>query len=74
MSEPHGGQPAPGARRRQDEPVMLTRKQVAARLGVTVRWLEDNAAQGPSFYRLSPKTIRYNEKDVENWMRQRRVD
>lgn len=50
---------------------MLTRKQVAERIGVSVRWLEDNAAIGPSFYRLSTKTIRYAEKDVENWMRQR---
>lgn len=50
---------------------MLTRKQVADRLGVSVRWLEDNASIGPSFYRLSTKTIRYAEKDVDSWMRQR---
>lgn len=56
------------------EQVMLTRKQVAARLGVSVRWLEDNAKTGPSYYQLSPKTIRYAEKDVENWLRQRRQE
>lgn len=50
---------------------MLTRQQVAERLGVKVQWLEDNIKTGPSFYRLNARTIRYSEKDVENWLRQR---
>lgn len=55
-------------------PSMMTRREVATRLGVSIRWLEDNAQTGPSYYQLSTKTIRYAEKDVENWMRQRRVE
>lgn len=50
---------------------MLTRQQVAEKLGVKVRWLEVNLKDGPSFYRLNSRTIRYAEKDVDNWMRQR---
>lgn len=51
--------------------MMLTRQQVADKLGVKVRWLEVNLKDGPSFYRLNSRTIRYAEKDVDNWMRQR---
>ena len=51
--------------------MMLTRQPVADKLGVKVRWLEDNVKTGPSFYRLNGRTIRYAEKDVDNWMLQR---
>jgi excisionase family DNA binding protein len=57
-----------------NKPRMLTRQEVAERLGVKVRWLEDNVKTGPSFYRLNGRTIRYAEKDVENWLRQRREE
>jgi hypothetical protein len=29
---------------------------------------------GPPFYPLTPKTILYDEADVENYVRERRVD
>lgn len=58
----------------QNKPRMLTRQEVAERLGVKVRWLEVNLKDRPSFYRLNGRTIRYAEKDVESWLRQRKVD
>ncbi|GAA1412094.1 hypothetical protein AUR04nite_00010 [Glutamicibacter uratoxydans] len=51
---------------------LLTRKQVAEMLGVSVRWLEENRADGPPYYQLGDRTVRYDEADVLNWLRQRR--
>lgn len=47
---------------------MLTRKQVADRIGVKPSWLAVNASEGPPFYRLGPQTIRYDESDVDDWL------
>lgn len=52
--------------------VMLTRQEVAERLGVSTRWLIRNADEGPSYYKLPGGTIRYSEADLANWLRQRR--
>lgn len=52
---------------------MLTRKEVAARLNVTVQWLKDNATQGPPYYKLSPGAVRYDEDELANWLRQRKA-
>lgn len=45
---------------------MMTRREVATRLGVSVPWLEENATTGPSYYRLNATTIRYGRVDVES--------
>jgi predicted DNA-binding transcriptional regulator AlpA len=52
---------------------MLSREEVAKRLGVSTRWLIRNAEQGPDYYKLPGGTIRYSEADLANWLRQRRV-
>lgn len=52
---------------------MLSRQEVAERLGVSTRWLIRNAKQGPDYYKLPGGTIRYSEADLANWLRQRRV-
>jgi len=41
-------------------------------LGVSVQWLETNKGIGPPFYKLSPQTIRYDQEDVEAWLKQRK--
>jgi excisionase family DNA binding protein len=51
---------------------MLTRQEVADRLGVSKQWLIRNAAQGPDFYKLPGGTIRYAESDLEKWLKQRK--
>lgn len=51
---------------------MLTRQEVADRLGVSKQWLIRNAEQGPSYYKLPGGTIRYSEDDLSSWLRQRR--
>ncbi|WP_430517306.1 helix-turn-helix transcriptional regulator [Glutamicibacter creatinolyticus] len=51
---------------------MMTRRQVADLLGVSVRWLEENVKIGPPFYKYSPQVVRYNEEDVKAWLRQRK--
>lgn len=51
---------------------LMTRKDVAERLGVSVRWLEENRTAGPPYFQLSERTVRYDKADLENWLRQRR--
>lgn len=52
---------------------MLSRQEVADRLGVSKQWLIRNAAQGPDFYKLPGGTIRYSEADLTDWLKQRKV-
>jgi excisionase family DNA binding protein len=53
--------------------VMLTRQEVADKLGVSKQWLIRNAEQGPDFYKLPGGTIRYRETDLATWLKQRKV-
>ena len=53
--------------------VMLSRQEVADRLGVSKHWLIRNAEQGPTYYKLPGGTIRCSEADLASWLRQRRV-
>ena len=52
---------------------MLSRQEVADRLGVSKQWLIRNAEQGPDYYKLPGGTIRYSESDLNNWLRQRKI-
>ncbi|WP_396954334.1 helix-turn-helix transcriptional regulator [Nesterenkonia sp. CL21] len=52
---------------------MLTRQEVAERLGVSVRWLEEHRADGPPFVKYSHRVVRYPESRLEQWMRARLV-
>ncbi len=52
---------------------MLSRQEVADRLGVSKQWLIRNASEGPDYYKLPGGTIRYSEADLANWLKQRRV-
>lgn len=52
---------------------MLSRQEVAERLGVSKQWLIRHAEQGPDYYKLPGGTIRYREADLESWLKQRRV-
>lgn len=53
---------------------MLNRNEVASLLGVSTMWLIRNAEQGPSRYKLPGGLIRYRAVDIENWLRQRRIE
>ncbi|MFJ4266269.1 helix-turn-helix transcriptional regulator [Paenarthrobacter nicotinovorans] len=50
----------------------MTRKQVAAYLNVTEKWLAENKASGPRFYKFGSR-CRYLRDDVLNWARQQRA-
>lgn len=50
----------------------MTRKQAAAYLNVTEKWLAENKASGPRFYKFGSR-CRYLRDDVLNWARQQRV-
>lgn len=65
--------PATPAKAGPEVPAMLSREEVARRLGVSTRWLIRNAASGADYYKLPGGTIRYSETDIANWLRQRRV-
>lgn len=54
--------------------MMLSRKELASLLGVSTMWLTRNIDSGPSHYKLPGGTIRYRSEDIENWLRQRRVE
>ncbi|UXM92493.1 helix-turn-helix transcriptional regulator [Paenarthrobacter sp. JL.01a] len=64
------GSPMPG------EPLpaspYMTRKQVAAYLNVTEKWLAEYKASGPRFYKFGSR-CRYLRDDVLNWARQQRA-
>lgn len=50
----------------------LTRKQVAAYLNVTEKWLAESKASGPRFYKFGSR-CRYLMDDVLSWARQQRA-
>ena len=52
---------------------LLTTKEVAAWLGVTVSYLEDGRTHGygPQFKRFSDKLIRYRAGDILDWLKSR---
>lgn len=56
----------------ESEPLM-TRDETAKYLGVTRAFLEANKKQGPPYYRLTPATVRYDRKKVDQWLSQREV-
>nr|BDD48223.1 hypothetical protein 6 [bacterium] len=53
---------------------LLSTKQVAAWLGVSVQWLEigRHKGYGPNYIKLSPRRIRYRRLDVSVWLESRR--
>lgn len=54
---------------------MLAPKQAAARLGVSVRALEEwrAAGTGPAWYRLG-RLVQYSAGDLDAWLQSRRVE
>jgi predicted DNA-binding transcriptional regulator AlpA len=52
---------------------LLSRQEVADRLGVTKQWLIRNASDGPDYHKLAGGTVRYGEDDLKSWLRQRKV-
>lgn len=51
----------------------LTRRQVAAYLNVSEKWLaQSGRARGPAFHKFGGN-CRYHLDDVNNWARQQRV-
>ncbi len=53
---------------------LLTRKQLAARLQVSVSTLRYWEKQGkaPPMHQISGRTVRYDEDEVEQWIKQTR--
>lgn len=53
----------------------LRAPEVAARLGVSIRTLEDwrRKRRGPPFVRVGPRAIVYPEADLNAWLSDRRV-
>lgn len=61
---------------RQNEPddLLLSTREVADWLGVSLQWLEIGRVKGwgPVFLKLGPKRIRYRRGDVIAWLASRR--
>lgn len=66
---PADGRPAG----RADSSPFLTRRQVAAMLNVSEKWLAQSGRHsGPRFYKFGA-SCRYHRDDVNNWARQQKV-
>lgn len=52
---------------------LLTPEAAAERFGVTKRWLLDHADQIPGVRRLSRKIVRFNERHLERFFKQKSV-
>ena len=52
---------------------LLKPKEAAARLGLTVRFLEARRyrGDGPAFVRISPRCVRYRDSDLQEWIEAR---
>ncbi|WP_234730184.1 helix-turn-helix transcriptional regulator [Acidocella facilis] len=59
-----------------DNTILMTRKDAAAYLGVSLRYMEQLATdgEGPRYYVLSPKIIRYALADLEAWLDASKID
>jgi len=57
----------------QHQDKLLSTQAAAAYLGMTVRFLENRrvVGGGPRFIRLSRRTVRYRQSDLEAWLDQR---
>lgn len=55
---------------------LLSRDQVAARYGLSKRFLEICAwrGDGPPMVRISRRMVRYRAADIEDWIAARRID
>lgn len=61
--------------RNDHEDRLLSRDEVAARFGISRRWLELAAhkGEGPPMVKISRRMVRYRASDIEAWLRARRV-
>ena len=55
---------------------LLSTKAAAERMGVAAATLRywRMLHTGPAFYRLSSQSVRYDDRDIETYMRERRYD
>jgi predicted DNA-binding transcriptional regulator AlpA len=55
--------------------MMLSRKEAADRLGVSVGWLETLHRQGagPAYYKPSPRMVIYDQEDLDRWLESTKV-
>lgn len=57
-----------------EKQILLTKKQVAERLGITVRGVEGlMARRALPFYRLGNRTVRFDQGDLETWLEKVKV-
>lgn len=67
-----GATTVPTAETRPLEDRLLTPREAAARLGVTVRWLYRHAGDHLFTRRLSRRTLRFSEAGIARYLSQRR--
>lgn len=51
----------------------MSREELSEWLAIPIRWLADNAHQGPPYYRLSRGMVRYRVSEVEAWLSARKI-
>ena len=61
---------------RVNKPLLMTRKEIEADYGISVRWLELAAhrGDGPPMVKLSRRMCRYRRDDFEAWLAKHTID
>ncbi len=67
---PHVATRAP-TRARSGKDRLLTAKEAAEMLGVTIRWVYDHANELPGTQRLTPRCLRFSENALKRWLERR---
>lgn len=59
----------------QNPDPLLTRREAAARIGATARWLELQAwkGSGPPYFKIGGRT-RYRQSELDQWLEAQRVE
>ena len=51
--------------------MFLKKKEVAERFGISVSSVNNYMRQGMPYYKIGVKLIRFNQEEVENWLKEK---
>ena len=51
--------------------MFLKKKEVAERFGISVSSVNNYMRQGMPYYKIGSKLVRFNQEDVEKWLKEK---